>query len=143
MTKSQRIRESAVMISSTMPSTKYSCSGSPLILAKGNTAIDGLSGSGGPGLPSPASRLWRSAPSPAMREWGDPGALAHLPVDQLGAERLEPAKRAFLVGFDQARIAGDIGREDRREPTFDASWPCGLHDASSVARDPTPVSAAH
>src|SRR4029077_6585616 len=31
------IRESAVVISSTMPSTKYSCSGSPLILAKGST----------------------------------------------------------------------------------------------------------
>src|SRR6266481_2053688 len=29
-----------------MPSAKYSCSGSPLILAKGRTAIDGLSGSG-------------------------------------------------------------------------------------------------
>ena len=39
------MRESAVMISSTMPSAKYSCSGSPLILAKGSTAIDGLSGS--------------------------------------------------------------------------------------------------
>ncbi|MGC2199463.1 MAG: hypothetical protein WA633_04840 [Stellaceae bacterium] len=46
MTKSQRIRLSAVMISSTIPSAKYSCSGSPLILAKGSTAIDGLSGSG-------------------------------------------------------------------------------------------------
>src|SRR6516225_1276544 len=46
MTKSQRIRESAVIISSTMPSAKYSCSGSPLMLAKGNTAIDGLSGRG-------------------------------------------------------------------------------------------------
>jgi hypothetical protein len=44
MTKSQRIRLSAVIISSTMPSAKYSCSGSPLILANGNTAIDGLSG---------------------------------------------------------------------------------------------------
>ena len=44
MTKSQRMRESAVMISSTMPSAKYSCSGSPLILANGSTAIDGLSG---------------------------------------------------------------------------------------------------
>src|SRR5271167_4498801 len=49
MTKSQRMRESAVMISSTMPSAKYSCSGSPLILAKGSTAIDGLSGSGSTG----------------------------------------------------------------------------------------------
>ena len=46
MTNSQRICESAVIISSTMPSAKYSCSGSPLILANGNTAIDGLSGSG-------------------------------------------------------------------------------------------------
>jgi hypothetical protein len=43
MTNSQRMRLSAVMISSTMPSAKYSCSGSPLILAKGSTAIDGLS----------------------------------------------------------------------------------------------------
>src|SRR5262249_2774753 len=39
--------ESAVMISSTMPSAKYSCSGSPLMFAKGSTAIDGLSGRGG------------------------------------------------------------------------------------------------
>ena len=31
MTNSHRMRDSAVMISSTMPSTKYSCSGSPLI----------------------------------------------------------------------------------------------------------------
>ena len=37
------------MISSTMPSAKYSCSGSPLILANGSTAIDGLSGSGSAG----------------------------------------------------------------------------------------------
>jgi len=46
MTNSHRMRESAVMISSTMPSAKYSCSGSPLIFWKGRTAIDGLSGSG-------------------------------------------------------------------------------------------------
>ena len=42
-------------------------------------------------------------------------------------------RRAFFVGFDQARVARNIGREDRREPTFDASWPYGLHGASSVA----------
>ena len=35
------------MISSTMPSAKYSCSGSPLIFWNGITASDGLSGSGG------------------------------------------------------------------------------------------------
>ena len=34
------------MISSTMPSAKYSCSGSPLIFVKASTAIDGLSGNG-------------------------------------------------------------------------------------------------
>jgi len=50
MTNSQRMRDSAVMISSTMPSAKYSCSGSPLILAKGSTAIDGLSGNGSAGV---------------------------------------------------------------------------------------------
>jgi hypothetical protein len=33
------------MISSTMPSAKYSCSGSPLMFGNGKTAIDGLSGS--------------------------------------------------------------------------------------------------
>ena len=38
------MRESAVMMSSTMPSAKYSCSGSPLMFGNGRTAIDGLSG---------------------------------------------------------------------------------------------------
>ena len=53
---------------------------------------------------------------------------ADLRIDQLGAKRLEPAERSFLVGFDQARIAGDICREDRREPT-------GLaHVPSPIAR---------
>jgi hypothetical protein len=54
----------------------------------------------------------------------DPAAMAvDLWIDHFGAERLEPAESPFLVGFDQARIAGDIGREDRREPTFDATSP--------------------
>src|SRR5207302_10042912 len=39
------MRESAVMISSTMPSAKYSCSGSPDMFWNGSTASDGLSGS--------------------------------------------------------------------------------------------------
>jgi hypothetical protein len=46
------------------------------------------------------------------------------------AQRLEPAERSFLVGLDQAGIAGDIGREDRCKPTFDASWPNRLHDGN-------------
>jgi hypothetical protein len=48
ITNSQRMRLSAVMISSTMPSAKYSCSGSPDMFWNGSTAIDGLSGSGRP-----------------------------------------------------------------------------------------------
>src|SRR3954453_5969530 len=43
MTNSDLNRDSAVMISSTMPSTKYSCSASPLMFWKGSTAIEGLS----------------------------------------------------------------------------------------------------
>ena len=40
-----------------------------------------------------------------------------LRVDDFGAQRLESAKRALLVGLDQPRIARDIGRENRRQPT--------------------------
>ncbi len=43
MTKNCRMRDSAVMMSSVIPSEKYSCSGSPLRFSKGNTAIEGLS----------------------------------------------------------------------------------------------------
>jgi hypothetical protein len=55
-----------------------------------------------------------------------PVVLGDLRIDRPGAERPEPAERAFLVGLDQARVTDDIGREDRCEPTFDASRPCGL-----------------
>ena len=46
MTNSDLKRDSAVMMSSTMPSAKYSCSGSPLMFWNGSTAMEGLSGSG-------------------------------------------------------------------------------------------------
>ena len=46
MTKNQRSLDSAVMMSSLMPSEKYSCSGSPLMLVNGSTAMAGRSGSG-------------------------------------------------------------------------------------------------
>jgi len=46
MTNNQGERDNAVIMSSVMPSEKYSCSGSPLILIKGKTAMEGLSGSG-------------------------------------------------------------------------------------------------
>src|ERR1700687_939280 len=45
ITNSDLKRDSAVMMSSTMPSAKYSCSGSPDMFWNGSTAIEGLSGS--------------------------------------------------------------------------------------------------
>src|SRR6266851_4075906 len=81
MTKSQRMRESAVMISSTMPSAKYSCSGSPLILAKGSTAIDGLSGSGSAGGSAAPTRALRALPSTRKRGRAREGAFRSHPVD--------------------------------------------------------------
>src|SRR3954452_10765562 len=46
ITNSALKRESAVITSSTSPSAKYSCSGSPLMFVNGRTAMEGLSGSG-------------------------------------------------------------------------------------------------
>ena len=46
MTNRPEIFDRSVMMSSVMPSAKYSCSGSPLMLLKGSTAIDGLSFAG-------------------------------------------------------------------------------------------------
>jgi len=70
MTNSQRMRLSAVMISSTMPSAKYSCSGSPLMLANGKTAIDGLSGraSAGAGAGTASVTAAPTLPSPTSGE---------------------------------------------------------------------------
>src|SRR5712691_4694596 len=46
MTNRSGSLERAVVKSSVMPSLKYSCLGSSLMLEKGNTAIEGLSGNG-------------------------------------------------------------------------------------------------
>src|SRR5215510_84205 len=46
MTKRLEIRDRVVVRSSVRPSLKYSCSGSWLILTKGRTRREGLSGSG-------------------------------------------------------------------------------------------------
>ena len=44
ITNSDLKRDSAAMMSSTIPSAKYSCSGSPLMFANGKTAMEGRSG---------------------------------------------------------------------------------------------------
>ena len=58
ITNSHLIRDNPVMMSSTIPSAKYSCSGSPLMFWNANTAIEGLSGSAshadGSGVTAPA-----------------------------------------------------------------------------------------
>jgi len=50
-----------------------------------------------------------------------------LRVDDLGAQRLEPAEGAFLVGFDQPRVPRHIGGQNGREPTFDPFTLSGTH----------------
>src|SRR5438094_463025 len=114
MTKSQRMRESAVMISSTIPSTKYSCSGSPLMLAKGNTAIEGLSGSG-----SAAHRIDDAGKfhQHAVAGGLDDAAvvLGDLRIEKLAAQRFEAFERALLVRPHQPRIPRHISGEDRGE----------------------------
>jgi hypothetical protein len=46
ITNSHGRREIAVVISSTIPSTKYSCSTSPVMFWNGSTTNDGFSGNG-------------------------------------------------------------------------------------------------
>ena len=66
ITNSQRTRDRAIRMSSTMPSAKYSCSGSPLMLANGSTAIEGRSGSGRSTAPvSAATFASDGGPEPA------------------------------------------------------------------------------
>jgi hypothetical protein len=62
--------------------------------------------------------------------------LGNLGIRHLGADCPEPFQGSALVDADQPQIAGDIGREDRREPTLNADRPRGLDGASSVSDDP-------
>src|SRR6266436_5971628 len=66
-----------------------------------------------------------------------------LRIDELAAQRFEAFERALLARPHQPRIPRHIGGKDRGEPTFDASWPCGLHRTSSVVDDPTPTDVRH
>jgi hypothetical protein len=59
MTKSPESWDKSVMSVSVSPSLKYSCSGSLLILVKGKTAMDGLSGNGKADASSNRGDSWR------------------------------------------------------------------------------------
>ena len=85
------------MISSTMPSTKYSCSGSPLMFWNGSTAIDGLSGSGSAG----AALIVRAGRRFARTDAIDP----HRPRDVLDA-----AARPFVEG--EVELVADLVMHD-------------------------------
>ena len=70
ITSRSRKRDSSVMMSSVRPSAKNSCSGSPLMLANGSTAIEGL-----------AAAVWRSRLARVPRRQP---AVEH---DGIGADR--------------------------------------------------------
>ena len=80
ITKNQRSLDSAVIMSSLMPSEKYSCSGSPLMFTKGSTAMAGRSEGGTAGR----DRSWSSS-------HGGPTASAGSP--QFDCMRTSPTKR--------------------------------------------------
>src|SRR6266550_1113835 len=91
ITKNQRGLDSAVMMSSLIPSEKYPCSGSPLTLVKGSTAIAGRSGRGNTAgadswVPSDGgSAAWAgSALSPSVRTT----AMKRRPLARAGPDQL-------------------------------------------------------
>src|SRR5262249_38476107 len=116
MTKSQRMRLSAVMISSTIPSAKYSCSGSPLILAKGNTAMDGLSGSGSAGGAGVGALLAAANPVDAH----SPRDIFDLLLAQILKGEIELV--AHLIAHDAAeQIPPGAASDSKRAATFTPS----------------------
>src|SRR2546423_906484 len=64
MTNRAEILERSVIRSSVMPSLKYSCSASPLILVKGSTAIDGFCGTAVSRAASSPAPFHPAAPPP-------------------------------------------------------------------------------
>ena len=66
-----------------------------------------------------------------------PAMLGDLRVDERAAMRVEPRERPLLVRPDQARIAGDIGGEDRGEAAgrgHRSGSPLGREDPVVVAQ---------
>src|SRR4051794_3541032 len=59
-----------------------------------------------------------------------------LVIDQLSAVRLQSGKRAFLVLAHKSRIAGDVRRQDCRQPALDVhirhEWVPNLHRRSLI-----------
>ena len=121
------------MISSTMPSAKYSCSGSPLILANGNTAIDGLSGSGS-GWRAGGARCCRSVANPVdphrpgdvldlllakiLKDKGQ--AVADMVMNGIGDEDAAGIGQGFDPGGDVDAVAIEVVALDDHVAEIDA-----------------------
>src|SRR5690349_23593969 len=90
ITDSHLTRESPVMISSTMPSAKYSCSESPVMFWNGSTAIEGLSDDADVGEASAPSRAAGDSDLRPTSRYPRPGTVTRW------ISPLFPASSAFL-----------------------------------------------
>ena len=130
------MRDSAVMMSSTMPSAKYSCSGSPLILVNGRTAMEGLSGTSKPvrgaavGARRRRAAIEQRAPGPhrlgnvlerllAQIVPGDLDLAAHLAMRIVGdadaaglGDRLQPGGDIDAVAENVVVVDDDVADMD-------------------------------
>ncbi len=145
ITKSDLKRDSAVMMSSTIPSAKYSCSGSPDIFWNGSTAIEGLSGRASAALASRRTSCAFKAPwlaklnPPRLHGLGDilealrpkvfPGDLdlsPNLPIGVIGyanatrlCNALQPCGNVNAVAEDIVFIDDDVA-DMNTDPEFDS-----------------------
>src|SRR5467141_3611191 len=134
ITKNQRSLDSAVMMSSLMPSEKYSCSASPLMLTNGSTATAGRSGNGKAGhdrsRTSPGGPMACAGSRPfdlALHSADEPEALARNGADQLlvlaaVADRLSHSVDAA----GQRRIRNDPAAPDRSDEIVLADDPVAV-----------------
>ena len=73
---------------------------------------------------------------PVAHQLDDPAlVLGQQRVDRLLAQALDRGQRAGLVLLDQARVADDVGRQDRRQPALDARGGCGALRRRHLGRE--------
>src|SRR5438477_11591000 len=105
MTKNARLRDSAVMMSSTTPSAKYSCSGSPLRFWNGRSAIEGFSGSASGGAAGRAGVDFESEVELVTH------LVAHNSADTNAAwlgESLKPGRDVYPIAEDVPAADDDV-----------------------------------
>src|SRR5919108_282669 len=85
------------MMSSVMPSLKYCCAGSPLMLVNGSTAIDGLAGAG---------ELHEHAIAHDLDDTAM--MLGHQRLQDFAAPLLQGGERSCLVLLDEPAVADHV-----------------------------------